>query len=116
MLVYAVYVHRFPLCVITFMSVLRSTIITRFAANMTNSDFQPTPSFVSHGIATCILYTTFLVGPGGSPRFLDLSLQTRRRLRPRWEILFGLHHLTSKYLLPAAGVTASAPTTCDFRG
>ncbi len=98
------------------MSALRSTIITRFLANMTDSDFHSTPSFGSRGIATCILYTTFLVGPSGSPRFLCLSLQTRRRLRPRWEILFGFHHLTSKYLLLAAGVTASAPITCVFRG
>lgn len=98
------------------MSALRSTIVTRFTATMTNSDFHPTPSFGPRGIATCVLYTTFLMGPGGSPRFLDLSLQSRRRLRPRWETLFGIHHLTSKCLLPAAGVTASAPTTCDFRG
>ncbi len=98
------------------MSALRSTVITRFSANMTNSDFHPMSSFGSRGVATCILYTILLMGPSGSPRFLDLSLQSRRRLRPRWEILFGFHHLTSKYLLPAAGVTASAPTTCDFRG
>lgn len=46
----------------------------------------------------------------GSPRFLCLSLQTRQRPRPRWEMSFGICQKISRCLLLATVLTASSPT------